>query len=139
MTNYAGWYDGATDTKAEIGHVIRATAARFVQTFKGKVLIVSEFGAEANGDNASSKPGGYDFQSWLLARHIATYRALPALSGMLVWNLRDFAVAPSFAGGSIKSLVPGIHIERGLNTKGLFDYAGRPKPAVAAVRRAFER
>jgi hypothetical protein len=24
-----------------------------------------------------------------------------------------------------------------LNTKGLFDFAGRPKPAVAAVRRAY--
>ena len=80
---------------------------------------------------------GYDYQSWLLRLHIATYRALPRLSGMLVWNLKDFGVAPTFAGGSISSVVPDIHIERGLNTKGLFDYAGRPKPAVAAVRAAF--
>jgi hypothetical protein len=58
---------------------------------------------------------------------------------MLVWNLRDFAVSPDFAGGSITKLVPGIHVERGLNTKGIFDYAGRPKPAAAAVRRAFAR
>jgi hypothetical protein len=56
---------------------------------------------------------------------------------MLVWNLKDFGVAPTFAGGSISSVIPGIHIERGLNTKGLFDYEGHPKPAVAAVRRAF--
>jgi hypothetical protein len=137
LTNYVGWYDGADQPRAAIEAALRASAARFVQTFKGKVLVVSEFGAEANPGNAPGAPGGYAFQAWLLGRHIATYRALPAISGMLVWNLRDFAVAPSFAGGSIRSVVPGIHIERGLNTKGLFDYAGRPKPAARAVARAY--
>ncbi|HMJ34189.1 MAG TPA: glycoside hydrolase family 2 TIM barrel-domain containing protein [Baekduia sp.] len=137
LTNYIGWYEGATETKAHIASRLHDTAAGFAKLFAGKVLIVSEFGAEANAGNATAAPGGYGFQSWLLRRHIETYRALPQLSGMLVWNLRDFAVAPSFAGGSIKSIVPGIHIERGLNTKGIFDYAGRPKPAAATVRRAY--
>ena len=36
----------------------------------------------------------------LLRTHIRTYASIPGLSGMLVWNLRDFAVAPSFGGGS---------------------------------------
>jgi len=137
LTNYVGWYDGADRSKAQITRELHATTVRFADTFKGKVLLVSEFGAEANAENPTDQPGGYAFQSWLLRRHIATYRALPQISGMLVWNLRDFAVAPSFAGGSISRVVPGIHVERGLNTKGLFDYAGRPKPAAAAVRRAF--
>jgi hypothetical protein len=137
LTNYIGWYEGAGDTRARITRLLHDRSVRFARTFRGKVLIVSEFGAEANPGNPAAAPGGYDYQSWLLRRHIATYRALPQLSGMLVWNLRDFAVAPSFAGGSIRSVVPDIHIERGLNTKGLFDFAGRPKPAVAAVRRAY--
>jgi hypothetical protein len=137
LTNYIGWYEGADESKAHIASRLHDTAVGFAKLFAGKVLIVSEFGAEANAGNATAAPGGYDFQSWLLRRHIETYRALPQLSGMLVWNLRDFAVAPSFAGGSIKSIVPGIHVERGLNTKGLFDYAGRPKPAAATVRRAY--
>jgi hypothetical protein len=34
--------------------------------------------------------------------------------------------------------VATIALVRGINQKGLFTYAGRPKPAVAAVRRAFE-
>ena len=138
LTNYIGWYEGADESRAHIASRLHDTAVGFTQTFKGKVLLVSEFGAEANPQNAAALPGGYAYQSWLLRRHIATYHAIPALSGMLVWNLRDFGVAPTFAGGSISSVVPGIHIERGLNTKGLFDYAGRPKPAVTAVRRAFE-
>jgi hypothetical protein len=137
LTNYIGWYEGADESRAHITSRLHDTAAGFAKTFKGKVLLVSEFGAEANPQNAEDLPGGYAYQSWLLRRHIATYRSLPQLSGMLVWNLRDFAVAPSFAGGSIKSVVPDIHITRGLNTKGLFDYAGRPKPAAVAVRHAF--
>ena len=120
------------------------TTRGFARTFKGKVLIVSEFGAEANPANPADAPGGYAFQSWLLRRHIATYRALPQLAGMLVWNLRDFAVSPTFAGGSIKSVVPDIQIERGLNTKGLFDFGGparsrRPRPCATRVRAARRR
>jgi hypothetical protein len=139
LTNYVGWYEGADESRATIARRLHDTTLGFARTFRGKVLLVSEFGAEANPDNPSGAPGGYGYQSWLLRRHIATYRALPQLSGMLVWNLRDFGVAPTFAGGSIKSVVPDIVVERGLNTKGLFDYAGRPKPAAAAVRRAFAR
>jgi hypothetical protein len=137
LTNYIGWYDGVNETKAHIASRLHDTAVGFARLFRGKVLIVSEFGAEANPGNAVAAPGGYDFQAWLLRRHIATYRALPQLSGMLVWNLRDFAVSPDFAGGSIRKLVPGIHVERGLNTKGIFDFDGRPKPSAAAVRRAY--
>jgi hypothetical protein len=58
---------------------------------------------------------------------------------MLIWILRDFAVAPSFAGGSIHRQVPGIHIVRGINQKGLFTYSGAEKPAVAMVRSIFRR
>ncbi len=137
LTNYVGWYEGGDESRADIASRLHDTAVGFTKTFKDKVLIVSEFGAEANASNATDTPGGYDYQSWLLRRHIATYRAIPRLSGMLVWNLKDFGVAPTFAGGSISSIIPGIHIERGLNTKGLFDYAGHPKPAVTAVRHAF--
>ena len=68
----------------------------------------------------------------------APTRSTPWLDGELVWNLQDFALAPSFAGGSIRRQVPDIDLVRGINQKGLFTYDGQPKPAVAAVRRAFE-
>jgi hypothetical protein len=120
-----------------VSDAIRRWLARLEAVFPSKVLIVSEFGAEANARNAPRVPGGLAFQSNLLARHIAVYRADPRVSGMLVWNLQDFALAPSFAGGSIRRQVPRIVLVRGLNQKGLFTYAGRPKPAVAVVRRLF--
>jgi hypothetical protein len=139
LTNYIGWYEGADESRKAIAARLHSTVLGFTRLFPRKVTLVSEFGAEANPQNAGAGPGSYAYQSWLLRRHIATYRALPQLSGMLVWNLRDFGVAPTFAGGSIKSVVPGIQITRGLNTKGLYDYAGHPKPAASAVARAFTR
>jgi hypothetical protein len=105
-----------------------------MRTFKGKIVIISEFGAEANELNPRSRPGGYEYQSWFLREHIRAYREQPRLSGWLIWNLRDFAVSPAFAGGSINRVVPGIRIVRGVNQKGLFDYTGKAKPSVGSVR-----
>ena len=72
------------------------------------------------------------------AAKAAAYRKDPRLSGMLVWNIQDFALTPVFAGGSIRRQVPGIVIVRGINQKGLFTYGGRAKPAAATVRRLFK-
>jgi beta-galactosidase/beta-glucuronidase len=136
-TNYEGWYQ---DTLAS-SETVRARIGTWLQllraTFPGKVLIVSEFGAEANRLNPPGGPGSEGFQARLLTDHIGVYQATPWLAGALVWNLQDFALAPSFAGGSIRHEVPGIRLVRGINQKGLFTYGGRAKPAVAAVRRAF--
>ena len=136
-TNYEGWYDDTLAPPATVQAAIDSWLVRLRATFPGKVLIVSEFGAEANALNAPGTPGSESFQANLLTRHIRTYEATPWLDGELVWNLQDFALAPSFAGGSIRRQVPAIRLVRGMNQKGLFTYEGQPKPAVAAVRRAF--
>jgi beta-galactosidase/beta-glucuronidase len=137
-TNYEGWYADTLAPPATVQAGIDAWLAELRRTFPGKVLVVSEFGAEANRLNAPGAPGSEEFQARLLTQHIRTYEAASWLEGELVWNLQDFALAPSFAGGSIRSQVPSIRLVRGINQKGLFTYDGRPKPAVAAVRRAFE-
>jgi hypothetical protein len=136
-TNYEGWYENTLASAATIRARIGEWLARLHATFPGKVLIVSEFGAEANRLNPAGSPGSESFQSRLLTEHIRAYDATPWLAGALVWNLQDFALAPSFAGGSIRHQVPNIRLVRGLNQKGLFTYGGQPKPAAAAVRRAF--
>jgi len=136
-TNYEGWYEDTLASAATLRARIGAWLQELRATFPGKVLIVSEFGAEANGLNTPGGPGSEGFQARLLTDHIGVYEATPWLAGALVWNLQDFALAPSFAGGSIRHEVPGIRLVRGINHKGLFTYGGRPKPAVAAVRRAF--
>jgi hypothetical protein len=136
-TNYEGWYDDTLASPDVIRTRIAQWLAKLHATFPGKVLIVSEFGAEANTLNPPGKPGSESFQADLLTEHIGVYDATPWLTGALVWNLQDFALAPSFAGGSIRHEVPTIRLVRGINQKGLFTYGGRPKPSVAAVRKAF--
>lgn len=135
-TNYIGWYERTKDPRASVARAIREHIALFKRVFSDKILVVTEFGAEANELNATNVPGGFDFQSSLLKLHINIYRADPRVSGMLVWNLRDFAVTPAFYGGSIRRQVPEIKILRGLNQKGLFTYDNKPKPSLAVVRDA---
>ncbi|HEU4977591.1 MAG TPA: glycoside hydrolase family 2 TIM barrel-domain containing protein [Solirubrobacteraceae bacterium] len=139
LTNYAGWYEDTFAGPRALAAAIDAKVRALQRALPGKVLVISEFGAEANAQNPSGVPGGYAFQSRVLARGIRAYAALPGVDGMLVWVLRDYAVAPTFAGGSIRRTVASIALVRGTNQKGLFDRYGRPKPAVAVVRAAFAR
>jgi hypothetical protein len=139
LTNYVGWYDDTYAPRATVSRLVRSTVDRFGRTFAGKVIVVTEFGAEASAANQRLQPGGFGFQTRLLATHLRAYKGDNRLSGMLIWVLRDFAVAPSFAGGSIHRIVPGIQIVKGINQKGLYNYIGRPKPAVHAVGQAYAR
>ena len=136
-TNYIGWYEATHAPARELRELIRARLSRLRKVFPDKVIAVTEFGAEANGRNATTDPGGYAFQAHLLDLHLSTYARIPNLAGALVWNLRDFAVAPTFYGGSIKSQVPDIKLVRGLNQKGLFDVRHKAKPSVEAVTERF--
>ena len=107
------------------------------RTFAGKVLVISEFGAESNRLNPPGSPGSYDFQARLLAAHIAAYRADPQLTAMLVWVLSDYPLTPTFNGGSIHNVLPHVRLIEGLNQKGLFTYGGQPKSAVSVIARLF--
>jgi hypothetical protein len=136
-TNYIGWYEATHAPQAELRKMIRTRLAKLRRVFPNKVIAVTEFGAEANGRNATAEPGGYAFQAHLLDLHLQTYGSIPNLAGALVWNLRDFAVAPTFYGGSIKAQVPHIKLVRGLNQKGLFDVRNKAKPSVRVVSGRF--
>jgi hypothetical protein len=136
-TDYSGWYDFPHASPAEQVTRMRARLSAMERTFPGRVLVISEFGAESNGLNASSSPGGYAFQSRLLARHVAVYAADHRLTAMFVWVLCDYPLTPQFRGGSIHAVLPHVHLIEGLNQKGVFTYSGQPKPAVAVLRRLF--
>jgi Glycosyl hydrolases family 2, TIM barrel domain/Glycosyl hydrolases family 2 len=137
-TDYTGWYDFPQYSAAQQRASMRARLRAQERTFAGKVLIVSEFGAESNTLNSPGSPGSYSFQSSLLARHIAVYASDPKLSGMLVWDLRDYPLVPSFEGGSIHFKLPALKLIEGINQKGMFTYGGRAKPAASAVARLFK-
>ncbi len=138
-TDYSGWYDYPHDTPAQLEAKMRARLTAMARTFAGKVLVVSEFGAESNALNPPGSPGSYAYQAKLLAEHIAVYEADPHLSAMLIWVLRDYPLNPTFDGGSIHGTLPQLKLIEGLNQKGLFTYAGEPKPGVVStVARLFK-
>jgi hypothetical protein len=138
-TDYTGWYDSPRASPAEQVARMRARLSAMRRTFAGKVLMVSEFGAESNTLNPSGAPGSYSYQAALLARHIAVYQRDRAIAGMFIWVLRDYALIPGFRGGSIHARLPRVRIIEGLIQKGLYTYEGTPKPAVRAVARLFRR
>jgi hypothetical protein len=136
-TNYIGWYESTNASADTLRAEIKSRLAQIRRVFPDKVIAVTEFGAEANSRNVTTAPGGYAFQAHLLDLHLQTYASIPNLAGALIWNLRDFAVTPSFFGGSIKRQVPNIILVRGLNQKGLFDVRYKAKPSVEVVNGRF--
>src|SRR5581483_1013251 len=81
-TDYTGWYAVPQESSAEQEASMRARLRAQERTFAGKVLLISEFGAESNTLNRPGTPGSYSFQSSLLARHIRVYAAEEKLTGM---------------------------------------------------------
>ncbi|TMK97665.1 MAG: hypothetical protein E6G34_08145 [Actinobacteria bacterium] len=136
-TDYTGWYHTPQDSPAAQRTTMRKRLSAMERTFAGKVLLISEFGAESNALNRPHEPGGYAFQSDLLARHIAVYAKDPKLTGMLIWDLRDYPLIPAYLGGSIHFKLPRVRLIEGMLQKGLFTYSGARKPAVAVVSRLF--
>src|SRR4051794_32045795 len=139
VTNYLGWYEDTFASGPALTAAVRTHVDALRRTFAGKVMVVTEFGAEGNQQNPAGRPGGLGFQARVLRTHLSVYRRTPGLDGELVWSLRDFAVTPAFAGGSINRIVPGIRLVKGINQKGLLTYSGRWKPAAQVVRAAFAR
>jgi Glycosyl hydrolases family 2, TIM barrel domain/Glycosyl hydrolases family 2 len=132
-TDYSGWYDYPQDSPSQLAAKMRARLSAMQRTFPGKVLVISEFGAESNGLNPPGSPGSYAYQAKLLAEHIAAYEADPQLAAMFVWVLRDYPLTPTFDGGSIHHVLPHLRLIEGLNQKGLFTYGGQPKPGVVST------
>jgi len=138
-TDYSGWYDYPHDSQTQLEAKMRERLEAMQQTFAGKVLVISEFGAESNGLNPAGSPGSYAYQAKLLAEHIAVYEADPHITAMLIWVLRDYPLNPTFDGGSIHGVLPRLKLIEGLNQKGLFTYAEQAKPGVVStVARLFK-
>jgi hypothetical protein len=137
MTDYVGWYEGLDLGPEGQAAVTGARVAHLRRLFPGKPIVVTELGAAGSDRSAPNAFGGLRHQARLLGRRLRALRDDRRLSGTLVWSLRDYALRPDFRGGSVLERRPGVKLRPGLNEKGLYDWDGRPKPALAAVRRAF--
>ncbi|MEA2219697.1 MAG: beta-galactosidase, partial [Solirubrobacteraceae bacterium] len=139
LTEYIGIFDAAGRPAREQEALVRTMLRRARVALPGKPLVITEFGANANGRNPADRPGGLRYQARLLTRRIGFYARRAEVAGTLIWVLRDYAVTPGFRGGTLRGRVPGLALSAPLNEKGLFRYDGSPKPAVAAVARAYAR
>jgi hypothetical protein len=136
VTMYEGWYQRPGEPLAQVAANLEERLRAVHSAFVGRPVVVTEFGAEGNTLNAPAAPGGLDYQAQLLPEEIRVFRGDRRLDGWLVWALQDFAMSPTSGGGSVRLALPHLRLVPGVNEKGLFTYDGRPKPAVAAVRRA---
>ncbi|MDX6677584.1 MAG: beta-galactosidase [Solirubrobacteraceae bacterium] len=136
VTDYIGWYEGPTSAVGEQA-LASERIAKLRGLFANKPLVVTELGAAGSARMPAGAFGGLRYQARLLARRVRGLRAEPGVSGIIVWTLRDYALRPDFTGGSIAERRPDLRLTPGLNEKGLYDFAGRPKPALRAVRGAF--
>ncbi len=137
VTDYTGWYEHSDEGPEAQAARVRERLGGLRALFPDKPIVVTELGAVGTPKVAAGAFGGERFQAVLLARRVRELRRLPGVSGALLWLLRDHALRPDFRGGSVLDAHPGLQLTAGLNEKGLYDYAGRSKPARDAVRDAF--
>jgi hypothetical protein len=137
VTDYIGWYEHLELDAAGQAAQARERLDRLRALFPAKPLLVTELGAVGTSRVSAEAFGGLRFQASLLSRRLRELLDEPGLSGAIVWNLRDYALRPDFRGGTVLDLRPGLRLTAGLNEKGLYDFAGRAKPALGAVRRVF--
>ena len=137
VTDYIGWYEGLDLDDAGQAAQARARLAKLRSLFPGKPVVVTELGAAGSARVAGGGFGGLRHQAQLLSRRLRGLLREPGVSGVIVWNLRDYALRPDFRGGSVLDERPGLRLTPGLNEKGLYDFAGRVKPALASVRHAY--
>jgi hypothetical protein len=139
LTEYIGNAEGAGAPVRELDERVRTMLRRVRDALPDKPIVITEFGANGNGRNRAGRPGSVLYQARLLTRRIGFYARRDDIAGMLIWVLRDYAVAPGFRGGTLRAKAPGVQLSEAFNEKGLFRYDGSAKPAVTAVRRAFAR
>jgi beta-glucuronidase len=129
LNDYFGWYPGPVgDLKNRNGLSGYLDAMR--ACYRGKALVVTEFGAEANRAGPVTERGTYAFQQDFVKFHLNVFATKPWLGGAIYWALQEFRVRPGWGGGNPRP-TPPIH------TKGLISFSGALKPAYYDVRKIY--
>ena len=134
-TNYEGWYATSTAPGPSSAPDRRVGWRACTRCSPSKVLVITEFGAEANARNPPDAPGGVRLPG-APARppHRAPTRPIRA-STACSCGAAGLRAAPELPRRLGPLAAPDIVLQRGINAKGLFTYGGRPKPAAEVVKR----
>jgi beta-glucuronidase len=128
LNSYFGWYQGPDGELADRDRLSGAIDAMRA-CYPRHALAVTELGAEGNRSGPVEERGTYEFQAELYDYHLNVYAAKPWLSGA-TGTLMTFKARPGWNGGNPLPTPP-------FHDKGVFDYAGKPKPAAGVVSRWF--
>jgi beta-glucuronidase len=129
LNDYFGWYPGPVgDLKRRSALPGYLDAMR--SCYRGKALVVTEFGVEANRPGPVGERGTYAFQQDWVRYQLKVFASKPWLAGAIYWALAEFRVRPGWNGGNPKPSPP-------LHTKGLISYGGIRKPAFYDVEKSY--
>ncbi|CAB4936785.1 unannotated protein [freshwater metagenome] len=128
---YFGWYAGksgkhSTARLRDFAPHLR----RLRRMYPTAAMAVTELGAEGVRNGPRTRKGTLQFQQRYFNQMMNVIDADPALSGALYWTAREFAIKPSWTGGT-----PARYAKRdGIHRKGLLTYDGRPKPVWTSAK-----
>ncbi len=129
VNEYFGLFDeagGLTDDRDALSPFLDSLRA----CEPNKALLVTEFGFDGNRNGPIEEYGTYQFQSNMLAYHLAVFATKPWLSGAILQVLQDYLAYPGYNGANPWPNSP-------LNQKGLVDLYGNEKPAFAVVSASY--
>lgn len=128
---YFGWYEGKKGK-----HSTRRFSdfephlKRLRRMYPAAAMAITEFGAEGIRPGSKRKKGTLQFQRTYFNRMMNVIDSRPDLSGALYWTVREFAIKPSWTGGTPRSFAK----RDGIHRKALLTYDGRPKPVWSSAR-----
>jgi hypothetical protein len=134
LTAYFGWYHGMLGHHLGPLSNLKVYLEKTRRQYPGKAVAVTEFGAEAMQPGSALVKSTYGFQTDYLEQSMRIIDEEPWVAAAIWFSARDFAIKPFWGGGAHIA-----HAARdALHSKGLYDYAGAPKPAAAVARRLFQ-
>lgn len=117
---------GATDDRDGLSPFLDSVRA----CHPNQAVMVTEFGYDGNRNGPVEEYGTYQYQENMLAYDLGVLATKPWLSGALIQTLQDFYSFPGYNGGNPWPT-------NDVNTKGLIDLYGNPKPAFGLVSNSF--
>jgi beta-glucuronidase len=129
LNDYFGWYFGPEGSLAD-PNLLPGYLDYMHRCLRGKAIMITEFGAEADRHGPPEERGSYEFQTNWLDFQSSVFASKPWLSGAIYFALQEFRVAPMWSGGNPRPNPPW-------HEKGLISYTGFMKPAYFEAQKLF--
>lgn len=127
---YFGWYLGRLGEISD-RTLLSSYLDSLHRCYRGKAIIATEWGAEANRDGPADEKGTYAFQAQWVRDMLTIFDSKPWLAGALYWTIQEFRIRPGWDGSNPWPTSP-------LHQKGLITLDGAKKPAYDVVAQMYK-